>query len=143
MDIREIVKNQTEILSELEHLLDNEREILINDSASELKELIEKKKELAKKIAIVEKNRIDIYGDKTSEEFLDDGTLELDEIDGLKKLIMSIREKGETNLILTKQSLNYIRTITSALNPNKKVVTYGNSGKIGDPSTKGVFTTKV
>lgn len=143
MDIQSIINEQLELFSRLDRILDDEKELLIKDRAKELADIIEKKKELAGKIALIEKKRIEIYGDKKSEDFVSEGKITKEDIDRLKTIIFEIKEKDETNLALTKQSLNYIRTITSALNPNQKIVTYGNSGKIGDPSSKGVFTTKV
>jgi flagellar biosynthesis/type III secretory pathway chaperone len=143
MDIRDILNYEVETLSELDELLDIEREVLINDRANELAELIEKKKLIAKKISLLEKKRQELYGDKAAEEFVNEGILDRELFNKIKKLTDIVKEKSETNLILTKQSIGYIRMVTSALNPNQKVVTYGNSGKIGDGTSQGLFTTTV
>lgn len=143
MDIKDIIKQQYEALSELNILLDCEKEILIKDKASELSELIEKKREIAKKIAGIEKTRQELYRDKKAEDFVNEGLIENSDIEKLKKLADTIKEKEEVNLVLTRQSINYIRLITSALNPNQRVVTYGNSGKIDDNTTSSLFTTRV
>jgi flagellar biosynthesis/type III secretory pathway chaperone len=143
MNIKDIISLETQILIELNEILDHEKEVLIKDSANELPEIVEKKKLIAKKISLLETNRQEVFGSKKAEEFVAEGLLDKTQIDELKKLTDVIKEKNETNLILTKQSIGYIRMITSALNPNQKVVTYGNSGKIGDGTSSGLFTTKV
>ncbi|SKA86148.1 FlgN protein [Caloramator quimbayensis] len=142
MDIENIVKRQIELLTELDNILNKEKDILINDRAFELPNLIEEKKEISKKIVEIEKVRLSLYKDKTAEELLEDGIINRDDVSALKALIESIKQKQETNLILTKQSLYYIRLITSALNPNQKVITYKSSGKVDDAKSLNIFTTK-
>jgi flagellar biosynthesis/type III secretory pathway chaperone len=143
MDINDIVNSHIEVLSELNTLLDYEKEVLIKDEANKLPDIIEKKKLVTQKIAFVEKKRQEIYGVKTAEELVNDGVIGHSQVDKLKKLTDDIREKNDTNLILTRQSLYYIRMITSALNPNQRVVTYGNSGSIDDGVTSSVFNRKI
>jgi flagellar biosynthesis/type III secretory pathway chaperone len=143
MELKEVLNYQIDVLSELNELLDFEKDVLIKDKASELLEIIEKKKLIAKKISLLEKKRQELCGDKTSSQLIKEGLLEKVQVDKLKNLTDTIKEKGETNLALTKQSLSYIRMINSALNPNQKVVTYGNKGQIGDKSFSGLFTTTV
>lgn len=143
MDINDIVNTQIEVLSELNSLLDREKEILIKDEANELHNIVEKKKLISQKIAFIEKKRQEIYGAKTAEELAMDGVIGKSLVDKLKKLTEDIKEKNETNLILTRQSIYYIRMITSALNPNPRVVTYGNSGNIDDETSSSVFSRKI
>jgi flagellar biosynthesis/type III secretory pathway chaperone len=143
MDINDIVKTHIEVLSELKSLLDYEKEVLIKDEAHELSGIIEKKKLISQKIAFVEKKRHEIYGTKTAEELLSDGVIGHKQVDKLKKLTDDIKEKNDTNLILTRQSIYYIRMITSALNPNQRVVTYGNNGSIDDGVSSSVFNRKI
>lgn len=143
MDIKDIVNTHIEVLSELNSLLDHEKEILIKDEANELPGIIEKKKLISQKIAFVEKKRQEIYGTKTAEELVVDGVIGKSLVEKLKKLTEDIKEKNETNLILTRQSIYYIRMITSALNPNQKVVTYGNNGSIDDGTSRSVFNRKI
>lgn len=142
MNIKEIINKQTEILYELNSLLDYEKDLLIKDKAGEIAELVEKKKKIARQIVEIEKIRIDLYKDKTAEDFAIEGIIDIKDVENLKKLIEKIKEKEETNFILTKQSLNYIRLVTMALNPNNKAVTYGSDGKIDDNSSSSLFTTK-
>ncbi|MCX7884381.1 MAG: flagellar protein FlgN [Caloramator sp.] len=143
MDIKEIVKKQTELLKELDALLNEERDVLINDKAVELPNLIEKKKEISKNIVEIEKVRLNIYGDKTAQELSSEGIINKEDVKALQSLVEVIKQKQETNLALTKQSLYYIRLITSALNPNNKVVTYKSSGRVDDVKSLNIFTTKV
>lgn len=139
MDIKDIVSTHIEVLSELNALLDYEKEVLIKDDAKELQGILDKKKLITQKIAFIEKKRQEIYGEKTAEELVVDGLIGQSKVDELKKLTEDIKEKNETNLILTRQSIYYIRMITSALNPNQRVVTYGNNGSIDDGKSRSVF----
>lgn len=143
MDINDIVNTHIDVLSELNSLLDYEKEVLIKDEANELPGIIDKKKLIAQKIAFVEKKRQEIYGTKTAEELVIDGIINHSQVDKLKRLTEDIKEKNDTNLILTRQSIYYIRMITSALNPNQRVVTYGNSGSIDDGTSSSVFNRKI
>lgn len=143
MDINDIVTTHIEVLSELNSLLDYEKEILIKDDADELPGIIEKKKLIAQKIAFVEKKRQEIYGAKTAEELSSEGVIGKSQVNKLKKLAEDIKEKNDTNLILTRQSIYYIRMITSALNPNQRVVTYGSTGSIDDGTQTSVFNRKI
>lgn len=143
MDINDIVTTHIEVLSELNSLLDYEKEILIKDDADELPGIIEKKKLIAQKIAFVEKKRQEIYGAKTAEELSSEGVISKSQVNKLKKLAEDIKEKNDTNLILTRQSIYYIRMITSALNPNQRVVTYGSTGSIDDGTQTSVFNRKI
>jgi flagellar biosynthesis/type III secretory pathway chaperone len=130
MDIKDIINAQTNVLEELNILLDTEKEILIKDRASELTEILDKKKAIAQKISLLERKRQELYGEKKADELVEIGLLTKSSVDKLKKLTEDIKEKNEVNLILTRQSINYIRMITSALNPSQKIVTYGNNGKV-------------
>jgi flagellar biosynthesis/type III secretory pathway chaperone len=143
MDINDIVNTHIEVLSELNTLLDYEKEVLIKDEANELSNIIEKKKLITQKIAFVEKKRQEIYGAKTAQELASEGVIKNGQVDKLKKLTEDIKEKNDTNLILTRQSIYYIRMITSALNPNQRVVTYGNNGSIDDATSRSVFNRKI
>lgn len=143
MDINDIVNTHIEVLSELNTLLDYEKEVLIKDEATELSNILEKKKLITQKIAFVEKKRQEIYGAKTAQELAVEGVIKKGQVEKLKKLTEDIREKNDTNLILTRQSIYYIRMITSALNPNQRVVTYGNNGSIDDATSRSVFNRKI
>lgn len=143
MDINDVVATHIEVLSELNTLLDYEKEVLIKDDAEELPGIIEKKKLISQKIAFIEKKRQEIYGSKTAEELSNEGVIGQGQVIKLKKLAEDIKEKNETNLILTRQSIYYIRMITSALNPNQRVVTYGSSGSIDDGTSRSVFNKKI
>lgn len=143
MNINEILTSQIAVIKDLSKLLDYEKEVLKKDLASELPSIVEQKKEFARKIAVLEKNRQTLYGNKTADEMVSEGIADKEKVEELRELINIVKEKDETNLALTKQSLNYIRMITFALNPNNKNVVYKNNGAVGDTASTGIFTTTV
>lgn len=142
MDIKDIINAHIGVLNELNELLDIEKEILIKDRASELSQILEKKKLIAQKISFIERKRNELTGNRKADELVAAGLLVQKQVDEVKKLTELVQEKGEVNLILTRQSIYYIRMITSALNPAVKVPTYGSSGKLDDGTSVNVFTTK-
>lgn len=143
MEIGDIIRTHMEVLSELNTLLDYEKEVLIKDDAKELYGILDKKKLITQKIAFIEKKRQEMYGEKTAQELADDGLISKGKVDELIKLTEDIKEKNETNLILTRQSIYYIKMITQAITPNQRVVTYGNNGSLEDGKSKNVFSTTV
>lgn len=142
MEIKDIMSAQEVVLKNLNELLDYEKEVLIKDKASELQEIIEKKKDCAKKISLLEKKRQELTGDRKAEDLVKEGLITQGQVDRLRKLSEDAKEKGEVNLMLTRQSIYYIRMITSALNPTQRVMTYGNAGKLDDGKSESVFNTK-
>lgn len=142
MEIRDIMSAQEVVLKNLNELLDYEKEVLIKDRALELQEIIEKKKDCAKKISLLEKKRQELTGDRKAEDMVKEGLITQGQVDRLRKLSEDAKEKGEVNLMLTRQSIYYIRMITSALNPTQRVMTYGNAGKLDDGKSESVFNTK-
>lgn len=142
MEIRDIMSAQEVVLKNLNELLDYEKEVLIKDRALELQEIIEKKKDCAKKISLLEKKRQELIGDRKAEDLVKEGLITQGQVDRLRKLSEDAKEKGEVNLMLTRQSIYYIRMITSALNPTQRVMTYGNAGKLDDGKSESVFNTK-
>lgn len=142
MDIKDLMTAEEKVLTELNDILDYEREVLIKDKGAELKEIVQKKTELAKKISVIEAKRQEIYGNKKASELINDDLVTKELVDRLKKLSMDAKEKGEVNLILTRQSIYYIRMITSALNPTPRVMTYGNSGEMDDKTSSNIFNTR-
>ena len=143
MTLKEIVNKLSDNLREMNETLDKEKEILMKDKASELSDIIEKKKFLAKNIAVLENERQKQFGNKKVEELISEKIIDRKDIDDLKENIKTIKEKNELNMMLTKQSLNYIRVIKNAINPNQPVVTYKTNGKIDDSSRPGIFNTTV
>lgn len=142
MEVKDIMAAQEVVLKNLNELLDYEKEVLIKDRALELQEIIEKKKDCAKKISLLEKKRQELTGDRKAEDLVKEGLITQGQVDRLRKLSEDAKEKGEVNLMLTRQSIYYIRMITSALNPTQRVMTYGNAGKLDDGKSESVFNTK-
>jgi len=141
MTINEIIDRETEALEKLSSVLDVEREVLINDKSEELTKLLEDKKSLFKEISSIEKERISLYNGKVASDFVLDGIVKKDKVFKLQCLVDEIRRKQETNMALTKQSINYIRIILNTMGGSEANVTYSNDGKVGESSTS-IFTTK-
>lgn len=130
MNISDIINSQIEAMSELNLILDQEKEILIKDNASELQAIMDKKKSVAIRISQLERARQNINKEKKAEEYVNEGLLEGEKLQKLIELSDSVQQKNDINLLLTRQSINYIRAVTFALNPSPKNFTYGNNGKI-------------
>lgn len=142
MTINEIIDKEIEALEKLNSVLEIEREALINDKSEELIKLIEDKKSLFKDISIIEKERISLYNGKVASDFVFDGIVKKDKVDKLQCLVDEIRRKQETNMALTKQSINYIRVILNTMGGSEANITYSNNGKVEDGSSTSIFTTK-
>lgn len=143
MTIKEILIKLLDNLKEMSAALDSEKEILMKDEASKLSSIVDKKKELARNIALLENERQKQFGNIKAEELISKKLIDKKDIDELKELIKDIKEKNELNMMLTKQSLNYIRVVKNAINPYPPVVTYKTDGKVDDSSRSGIFNTTV
>lgn len=142
MNINEIIEKQMVVLKRLDSLLDAEKEILIKEKASEIPNITEAKKLIAREIAVIENSRIKLYGENKAEDLVVEGLLRKETLDELIDLVQVIQGKQETNMALTKQSLYYIRTIVNSISPVQPNVTYGSNGQVGDIKTTNIFTTK-
>jgi flagellar biosynthesis/type III secretory pathway chaperone len=143
MDIVALTEAQRLLLEELNKLLDKEKDILIHDRCDELLSIIDAKADLSHKLSIVEEKRQKLYPGKKAESFIKDGTLDEKTLKDLKLLAISAKEKSDVNMALTRQSLNYIKAITSALDTRQKTLTYGNTGKLEDDSSASLFSQKI
>lgn len=143
MDIVALTEAQKLLLEELDKLLDKEKDVLINDRCEELQAIIDAKSEISQKLSIVETKRQELYPGVKSESFVKEGILNEETVKDLKALAISVKEKSDVNMALTRQSLNYIRAITSALDTRHKTLTYGNTGKLGDDSSASLFSQKI
>ena len=142
MILDEIIKSEIEKLNELESLLNTEREILIKNDGEKVSGIVEKKKKFTDEIRDIENERIKISGKASSKDCVKKGMLNNEICDKLIETVNRIKQKSETNMALTKQSLTYIRTITNILRPGQPVITYKNNGYVGDGRNSGLFTTK-
>lgn len=143
MTIKEILIKLLDNLKEMSITLDSEKEILMKDEASKLSSIVDKKKCLAGNIAVLEDERQKQFGNVKAEDMISEKLIDKKDIDELKELIKDIKEKNELNMMLTKQSLNYIRVVKNAINPNPPVVTYKTDGKVEDSPRSGIFNTTV
>jgi flagellar biosynthesis/type III secretory pathway chaperone len=143
MDIVALTEAQRLLLEELNKLLDKEKDILIHDRCDELLSIIDAKADLSHKLSIVEEKRQKLYPGKKAESFIKEGTLDEKTLKDLKLLAISAKEKSDVNMALTRQSLNYIKAITSALDTRQKTLTYGNTGKLEDDSSASLFSQKI
>jgi flagellar biosynthesis/type III secretory pathway chaperone len=143
MDIVALTEAQRLLLEELNKLLDKEKDILIHDRCDELLSIIDAKADLSHKLSIVEEKRQELYPGKKAESFIKEGTLDEKTLMDLKLMAISAKEKSDVNMALTRQSLNYIKAITSALDTRQKTLTYGNTGKLEDDSSASLFSQKI
>lgn len=143
MDIVALMEAQKFLLQDLNVILDREKDILINDKCDELQSIIDAKSDISQKLSIVEKKRQQLYPGVKAEDLVKDGILDEEVINDLRKLAASAKDKSDINMALTRQSLNYIRAITSALDTRTKTLTYGNTGKLEDDSSASLFSQKI
>ncbi|MEG0371066.1 MAG: flagellar protein FlgN [Clostridium sp.] len=144
LSLSDVYKILLESFDELNELLASERETLIQSNGEELLKIVDKKRTLIKKISLIEEKRICLSNNMNIEEIVEQGFIDLEGIERLKELAKNIEYKNETNNMLTKQSLHFIRAIKYALTPNEnRVITYGNQGRIGEKTSDSIFSTKL
>lgn len=142
--VNEVYSYLLEAFEELDKILDSEKEALLKNNGEEILKIVDKKTIVIKKISLLEEKRILLTNDMKVKELISKEYVTKDTIDKLKALTKSIQYKNETNGMLTKQSLHYIRAIKFALTPNEnRVTTYGNKGEIGEKTSDSIFSTKL
>lgn len=124
------------LLFELLNTLKAEKEMLINDNIEELSKIVKTKEELKKQIEDIEKIRLEKYDSKSLKEILP--TLQGSERDQAQKLgeemenlVSLIQEINDTNDLLIKQSLSYVRSLINIMSP-RKVTVYNPAGQVQD-----------
>lgn len=142
MVLDEIVKKEIDVLDEFKELLSEEREVLIKNDGEKVAAIVEKKKAFAAKINDIENERIKIAGKASAMDCVKSGMLDSGLCKTLIKTVNIVKQKSETNMALTKQSLVYIRTFMNILNPRQPVITYKSNGYVGDGRNSGIFSTK-
>lgn len=136
--IKEILTSELNILKNFEVILEDERKILLNNEASKLPLIIEEKKNLALELSKLERKRKEICGNKTANDLISEGIVEEKLVEEIIKITEAVKEKNELNLLLTKQSLAYIKMYTNLLSNENKIVTYKGTGKV-DESLQSIF----
>ncbi|WP_040683742.1 flagellar protein FlgN [Thermobrachium celere] len=140
--IKEIIIQQINMLNEVNKLLDIEIDVLKKDEASKLVNIVEEKKKLMLELSKLEKKRRELCSDKGSDELISEGLISADLIDQLKAITYEVKEKNELCLLLTKQSLGYIKMFNNMLSQGNRVVTYKDTGKLNE-NVNSIFTTKI
>lgn len=140
MDILGVLREEKELLGKMLKILNKEKEILIRNDVVELQKVVEEKEELKKVIDQVEDRRHNLCGGRRLKEILPelDGK-EREEIEKtgsqMEEIVHSIQEANNTNNLLLKQSLNYIRTVVNLLTPVNPSI-YGADGRVEDSKVK-------
>lgn len=146
MSILTILVQEKDLLLEMFDTLNKEKEILINDDIKELEKIIVKKEELKYRIDEVENTRLGLCGDRKLNDILED-------MDGKEKgnaeelgkeiesIMFKIQEVNNTNGLLIKQSLNYVRAVISAVTPAKPSV-YNLTGRMEESNASSSILNK-
>lgn len=109
-------------LEELYEVLQTENAALINDEGEKMEEIVEIKHLLAKAFEAYDLNEIDQDDQETI------------------SLIKKTRNLQETNLVLTKQAMNYTDTFLSAFQKEaKKNITYSDKGNEKKEGSSGLL----
>ncbi|SHH83358.1 flagellar protein FlgN [Clostridium grantii] len=135
MDIFHLYEIEENLLKNLKQCLEKEKNILIKSDWVKMNDLIKEKQEILNVITLLEKERMDLGEEniKNMEKANSNKNFHENKIN-IKKLIIEIQELNETNVLLTKSSLNYTKVMLNSLGVNNKANTYGANGKVGNNS---------
>lgn len=142
MDVREIILKFIEVFTRLVMILDKEKQALKQDNAEEIASLLQTKKEIVLEISGLERKRQELIKDKKIDDLVIEGIISKEVADRFINLAAEVKEKNETNMLLTRQSLGYIHLMTNLLSPNKNV-TYRPSGAIDTNTSTNIFNATV
>lgn len=137
MKLIDLLKDEQGILSQLLQILKNENTALVKDDISSLNKIVRAKEALNNSILKIESCRVSDFGNLSISSIV--GKLESEgklqeacEIDSIgtdmKEKIFNIKQLNETNQLLIRQSLNYVRSMIDVLSPKNKL--YNPSGEI-------------
>lgn len=140
MDILGVLREEKELLVKMLHILNKEKDILIKNDVVELEKVAEEKEELKKIIDQVEDRRHNLCGGRRLKDILPElDAKDREDIENtgieMEKLVHDIQEANNTNSLLLKQSLSYIRTVVNLITPVKPS-TYGADGRVEDGKAK-------
>ncbi|SEF99902.1 FlgN protein [Caloramator fervidus] len=142
MEAKDIIFKLLDVLKEYNKLLDIEKEALLKDDGKAIAKLLEKKREIALVLSSLEKKRQEILGEKRLDDLVNEKIISEDIARNLKEIVDIVKEKNETNAILTKQSLSYIRMMNNLLSPSQNVV-YKKSGKVDSSPQNNIFNATI
>ncbi|KRQ85990.1 FlgN protein [Caloramator mitchellensis] len=142
MDVKELIFKFIELFTRLILLLDREKEALKKDNAEEVAALLNEKREIALEISQLENKRKELLNEKKIDELVLEGIISSEIAKEFIEKANIVKEKNETNMILTKQSLGYIHLMTNLLSPQKNV-TYKQSGTLDANTSSNIFNATV
>lgn len=134
MDILYALREEKELLRQMLDTLEEEKKALIKNDVEKIQKMLEIKEDLKGRIDEIEKARIEGYGTQRLKEILpvlENGERKEAEALGseMMGIVSDIRQENETNRMLLKQSLSYVKMYMNMLLP-QKVTVYGSSGQI-------------
>lgn len=134
MNIVDKLKEEKELLEELLDILKKEKDALMKDDVVAVDELSKRKLDINEKFMAIEKQRELICNGKALKDIIigldQREKIEAENIKAdIEKLVYSISEHNETNNLLIKQTLNYIRAMINIVAPPKASV-YSQTGKV-------------
>jgi FlgN protein. len=140
MNITFFLREECGLLSELLSAAEKEKTALVYNKIEDISNAVQAVEEIKARIGRIEDERLGEYGDISLNDILAkiDGTEKIEAKaigNQMKKLVRQIEDVNNTNRLLAKQSLNYVRAVMSALIP-KPVSTYGQSGKVEGSTTR-------
>lgn len=136
MELIDFLKKQKELLEDIKNCLEREKQVLIKGEGKNLLEIVKEKQDYISILNAIEKERNQSYPDLNLREMEKQGKLPFD----IKKIgneLRSLSEKisilQQTNILLTKQSLQYINTLLFIFQGNEKSInlSYSPDGKLG------------
>lgn len=127
-----ILKAHLVILNELKLLLEKEKKILIQIDEEKLIQIIIEKRKKIDKIELVEKQRREAYDEISFKVFVKKNNEAKEITFMIKNVIKDIKSLQETNMMLTKQSMDYSLNLMNLVQKTlkKSNLTYGNDGKV-------------
>lgn len=141
-----ILNAEKELLVGMLDALTVEKEALIKNNVEELQRATASKEEIKRKLDNLEKVRMEKWGSNRLSELIPlmDG-YEREEAVKIKKdmenMVFGIQELNNTNRMLLRQSLNYVRTIVNILSP-ADVTIYNPSGRAQNTITSSGLLNK-
>lgn len=142
MDILEILTQQRDILTELNDIVKEEKQVLIRNDNRALSVLLEKKVDLINRLDETEQKRLSAYGEmKISEiEIPQKDQKTVDQIvKEIKDIYEEVKEYQEINMLLTHQSIEYNNNMMYII---QQALLKSGSGYSEDGKMKGDVKTK-
>lgn len=138
MNLVDLIRKEHDLLCRMGKMLEKENTALVNDDIASLAEIVRGKEKLNDSIRELERKRTGICGSLSLREIArhlkrvgkDE---EADEVDALradmKGRISDIKRLNDTNSLLLRLSLSYVKSVLNILSPGKNMM-YNHSGEI-------------